>query len=74
MDSVDISKPLTVERCPHVDGHVSYLENILGKAPLLLVESLPGVHIVRLTNQIVSIWCVDCWRSRPTGLFGGKSS
>lgn len=51
-----------VETCGHCKyAHVSYLENIPGSAPVLVVENLPGCHVVRLTNQCVYIYCAACW-------------
>lgn len=72
MKTGDIVHPVAIAKCPHVVGHVSYLVNQPGEAPVLLVEGLPAVNIVRLTNQKIYIWCCTCWReeSRRSGWQG----
>jgi len=58
---VETVEKLRVERCEHVIGHVSYVRNDPGHPPVLLVENLPEVNVVVLTNQVIRIWCPACY-------------
>jgi hypothetical protein len=58
VNSVDKVK---VERCEHVIGHCSYVRNEPNLPPVLLVENLPEVNVVVLTNQVIRIYCPSCY-------------
>lgn len=51
--------------CPHCEiAHVSYVRNDGEGPPVLLIENLPEVSVVTLTNQVIYINCPSCQVAR----------